>query len=188
MASQAPELTLLTAERDRPTTDICTVAASRLHQFVEAGIVAPLDTGRLRHWRRVDPATPTRRGTGWTAARCGVPLLLGANVLVHDTGAVRPAPDSWAAMFDPRYRGRTACDIEDFLLCAMLLDGADPTFVAYLDDPRPLARAVEAARDRMIASKGQVVRYFDDGSELQLLLTGGRCGAGADLQQRARRG
>ncbi len=34
----------------------------------------------------------------------GMPLVIGANVLVYDTREVTPAPDSWGAMFDPSYR------------------------------------------------------------------------------------
>ena len=48
--SQAPQLNLLLSERERPTADLCTVAGSRLHQFHDNAVIAPLDTGRLRHW------------------------------------------------------------------------------------------------------------------------------------------
>jgi len=54
-ASQAPELSLLTTERDHPLTDICTVVGARLHQFVDAGIIEPLDTARLKNWSRINP-------------------------------------------------------------------------------------------------------------------------------------
>ena len=172
-ASQAPELTLLTAERGQPLTDICTVAGTRLHQFVAAGIIEPLDTERLQNWHRLNPLYSEAEWNRVDGATMGVPLVVGANVLVYDTTAVSPAPVSWGAMFDPRYRGRTTYDIEDFLLCTMLLQGADPTFMSYLDNPAAAAQAVAAARDLLIRSKSQVVRFFDEGSELQQLLTGG---------------
>jgi spermidine/putrescine transport system substrate-binding protein len=172
-ASQAPELTLLTTERDHPLTDICTMVAGRLHQFVEAGIIEPLDTSRLRNWNRVNPLYADADWNRVNGAIMGVPLVIGANVLVYDTREVVPAPDSWGAMFDPRYKGRTTYDVEDFLLCTMLLQGGDPTFVSYLANPAEAARAVNAARDTLIRSKPQVVRFFDEGSELQQLLTGG---------------
>jgi spermidine/putrescine-binding protein len=103
----------------------------------------------------------------------GVPLALGADVVVYHTGEVSPAPDSWGVLFDAKYRGRVTYDIEDFLLCTMLYQGADPTFVAYLDRPEEAARAVNAARDLLIRNKAQLVRFFDEGDELQQLLTGG---------------
>jgi spermidine/putrescine transport system substrate-binding protein len=172
-ASQAPELTLLTAERDHPLTDICTVTGNRLHQFVEAGIIEPLDIARLKHWDRINPLYSAADWNRVGSAVMGVPLLVGANVLVYDTREVTPAPDSWAALFDPRYQGRVTYDIEDFLLCTMLLQGADPTFVSYAGKRGDAERAVNAARDTLIRTKSQVVRFFDEGSELQQLLTGG---------------
>ncbi len=48
-ASQAPELSLLVAERDHPLTDICIVTGNRLRQFADAGIIEPLDRARLKN-------------------------------------------------------------------------------------------------------------------------------------------
>jgi spermidine/putrescine transport system substrate-binding protein len=172
-ASQAPELNLLVTERDRPSTDICTVTGNRLHQFVDAGIIEPLDTARLKNWGRIDPLYADADWNRVDGAIMGVLLVVGASVLVFDTAEVTPAPDSWGAMFDPKYKGRVTYDIEDFLLCTMLLQGADPTFMSYVGNPAEAARAVNAARDTLVSSKSQVLRFFDEGSELQQMLTGG---------------
>ncbi len=172
-ASQAPELSLLVAERNHPLTDICTVTGNRLRQFADAGIIESLDRARLRNWDRIDPLYADAEWNRIKGAVMGVPLVVGANVLVFDTGEVTPAPDSWGAMFDPRYKGRVTYDIEDFLLCTMLLQEADPTFMSTLGKPAEAARAVNAAWDALIGAKSQVVRFFDEGSELQQMLTGG---------------
>jgi spermidine/putrescine transport system substrate-binding protein len=172
-ASQAPELSLLTTERDHPLTDICTVVGARLHQFVAAGIIEPLDTTRLKNWNRINPIYADANWLRVDGAVMAVPLVVGANVMVFDAREVTPAPDSWGAMFDTKFKGRVTYDIEDFLLCTMLLQGADPTFVSYLGEPEQAAKAVNAARDKLIASKSQVVRFFDEGSELQQMLIGG---------------
>ena len=171
--SQAPELTLLTAERDHPITDLCTVVGSRLHQFVENGIIESIDTSRLKNWNRINPLYADAEWNKVNGAVTGVPLVLAANVLVYDMREVKPAPDSWLSLFDPKYKGRVTYDIEDFLLCTMLAQGADPTFISYLGKPAEAAAAVGAARDFLIRNKAQVVRFFDEGSELQQLLTGG---------------
>ena len=172
-ASQGPELSLLVTERDHPLTDICTVVAGRLHQFVDNGIIEPLDVSRFKNWNRLHPVYSEAEWLKVNGALMAIPLVVGANVLVWDTREVAPAPDSWSAMFDPKYRGRTTYDIEDFLLCTMLLQGADPTFLSYAGTAAEAIRAVNAARDMLIRSKSQVVRFFDEGSELQQLLTGG---------------
>jgi len=171
-SSQAPELNLLVAERANPLTDICTVSGNRIHQFTEAQIIEPLDTTRLKNWQRINPLY---RESDWISVEgkvMGVPLLVGADVLVYNTNKVTPPPDSWGAMFDPRYKRRTAYVIEDFLQCTMIYQGADGTFAAYVDKPGEAALAVNAARDFLIQHKGQVLKFYEDGNVLRQLLIG----------------
>jgi spermidine/putrescine transport system substrate-binding protein len=169
-SSQAPELNLLVAERQSPLSDICTVTGNRIHQFNDAQVIEPLDTKRLENWSRINPLYT---GTDWLAvdgATMAVPLLLGAEVLVYNTHQVTPAPDSWGAMFDARYRHRTAYVIEDFLQCTMLYQSAGGTFASYVDHPDEAQRAVNAARDVLIRNKAQVLKFYEDGAVLQQLL------------------
>jgi len=169
-SSQAPELNLLVAERESPQTDICTVTGNRIHQFNDAQVIEPLDTGRLKDWSRLDPLYTRTDWLSVDGATMAVPLLLGAEVLVYNTGQVKPPPDSWGAMFDPAYKHRTAYVIEDFLQCTMLYQGADGTFAAYIDQPDKAQRAVDAARDMLIRNKSQVLKFYEDSAVLQQLL------------------
>jgi len=171
-ASQAPELNLLVAERPHPLTDICTVTGNRIHQFVDAGVIEPLDVARLRNWGRINPIYSEADWNDVDGARMALPLVMGADVLVFNAEKVAPAPDSWGAMFDARFKRRTAYDIEDFLQCTMLYQGADGTFATYAGKPDEAARAVNAARDLLIRNKGLVLKFYDEGNELQQMLTG----------------
>jgi spermidine/putrescine transport system substrate-binding protein len=172
VGSQAPELNLLVAERPHPLSDIATVAGHRLRQFVDAQVIAPLDTSRLKQWSRIDPLYARAPWNQIDGATMGLPLVTGAEVLVRNTEQVAAA-DSWGAMFDPRFRGRTTYVVEDFLQCTMLFQGADGTFASYVETPEDAARAVAAARDLLIRTKSQVVKYYDEGAELQQMLLGG---------------
>jgi spermidine/putrescine transport system substrate-binding protein len=169
-SSQAPELELLVAERQSPLSDICTVTGNRIHQFNDAQVIEPLDTKLLKNWSRIDPVYTNADWLSVNGTPMGVPLLLGAEVLVYNTRQVTPVPDSWGAMFDPRYKHRTAYVIEDFLQCTMLYQGADGTFAAYVDHPDEAQRAVNAARDMLIRNKAQVLKFYEDGAVLQQLL------------------
>lgn len=169
-SSQAPELNLLVSERPHPLTDICTVSGNRIHQFFDAQVIEPVDTKRLGNWSRINPLYTSADWLSVDGATMAVPLLLGAEVLVYNTQKVTPAPDSWGAMFDPKYRRRTAYVIEDFLQCTMLYQGADGTFAAYVDKPDVAQRAVNAARDMLIKNKTQVLKFYEDGAVLQQLL------------------
>lgn len=172
MFSQAPELNLLIAERPHPTSDICTVAGHRLHQFVDAAVIEALDAGRLGNWGRIDPLYTDAAWLRVDGAVMGVPLSVSCERLVYNTQRVSPAPDSWGVMFEPRFRGKTTYVIEDFLQCTMLYQGADGGFASYVDQPEAARKAVDAARDLLIANKRQVLKYYEDGAELVQLLAG----------------
>ena len=170
--SQAPELNLLLSERERPTADICTVAGSRLHQFHDNAVIAPLDTDRLRHWKRVDAAY---REGGWLrvgGAVMGVPLTISCERLVTNLDFAKTAAQSWGDVFDAKFRGHATYVIEDMLTMTMMWQGADATFASYLAAPARAQAAVDAARDHLIHTKSQVIKYYEDGAELVQMLTG----------------
>jgi spermidine/putrescine transport system substrate-binding protein len=132
-------------------------------------VIEPLDLSRLKNWARINPLYGEAAWNQVNGAKMGVPLLIGAEVLVYNTEKVAP-PDSWGAMFDPKFKGKTAYVIEDFLQCTMLYQGADGTFASYVGKPDMAANAVNAARDTLIRNKGQVLKFYEDGNELQQLL------------------
>jgi spermidine/putrescine transport system substrate-binding protein len=170
--SQAPELNLLLSERERPTADLCTVAGSRLYQFHDNAVIAPLDTGRLRNWKRVDPAYREGAWLRVGGAVMGLPLTVSCERLVTNLDFATTAAESWGDVFEPRFRGRAAYVIEDMLTMTMLWQGADPSFASYLATPEKAQVAVNAARDQLIRTKSQVVKYYEDGAELVQMLTG----------------
>jgi spermidine/putrescine transport system substrate-binding protein len=170
--SQAPELNLLLSERDAPTADICTVAGSRLHQFHGNGVITPLDTGRLRHWARIEPIY---RDGDWLRVDgqvMGVPLTVSCERLITNLDFGKAAAESWGDLFDRRYRGHATYVIEDMLQMTMLWQGGDGSFASYVAAPEKAQAAVNAARDHLIRTKPQVVKYYEDGAELVQLLTG----------------
>lgn len=170
--SQAPELNLLIANRDHPTADICTVAGSRLHQFHDNAVIEPLDAQRLRQWSTIDPAYGEGAWLKVDGRVMGVPLSVSCERIVYNTDLVKAAPTSWSDMFDTKLRGHVTYVIEDMLQCTMILQGADGSFASYVNTPDAAQKAVNAARDKLIASKSQVVKFYEDGAELMQLLTG----------------
>jgi len=168
-ASQAPELSLMIAERPQPQSDIATVAGHRLHQFVEADLLAPIDVSRLKNWGKLNPIYAKAEWLTVTGEIMGAPLAIGSERLIANVDKAG-RPDSWGAMFDPKFKGRTTYSIEDFLQCVMAYQGADGTFMAYLNKPDGAQKAVNAARDLLIKEKSQVAKYYETGSELQQLM------------------
>jgi len=166
---QGKQFNLLAAEAPHPLTDIATVAGHRFHQVVDSSLIEPLDLDRLKNWNRIEPTYTNSDGISSNGAKWGVPILMGAEVLVANTERTSGI-DSWGAMFDPRYQGLTTYVVEDFLSCVMLYQGADGTFASYVDRPEDAQKAVNAARDLLIRTKSQVRKFYESGAELQQML------------------
>lgn len=161
---QAKEYNLLSAEGENPTTDIVTVAGHRIAQFIGSDLLAPIDVARIPNWKNLNKAY--QNSTEIDGKTWGMPILVGFEGLAINTDFVKEA-DSWEVMFDPKYKGMTAYIINDFLSITMLYLGYDGDFVSYIGKPEEAQKAVNAARDFLIAHKDMVRKFYTSGAEVQ---------------------
>jgi spermidine/putrescine transport system substrate-binding protein len=172
VSDQGEQFNLMVAERGNHSADIVCVAGHRFYQFVDAGLLSPIDLDRLPGWAQVETEYAnaewvSRRGRIW-----GVPLVVVSSGLLYDTN-VMARPDSLAVMFDPAWAGRTTYQLQDFFPLVMNFLGFDGTARAYAHDPAIAQRAVNATRDFLIAHKGQVRRYYEAATEvIQMMVQG----------------
>ena len=165
---QGKQFNLLAAEAPNPTADIVTVAGHRFLQFIDSGLIAPFDTGRVSNWGNINPVYSESDWATINGEKWGAPILSGAEVLAYNTEVV-PAEEarSWDVMFDEKYSGQIAYILQDMMSVLMLYKGYDGNMVAYLDDPEEAARIVNEVRDLMIEHKPMVRKYYDAGAEIQ---------------------
>lgn len=167
---QGKQYNLLSAEGANPSTDIVTVTGHRLSQFIKGGLIAPLDTARLPHWETgLAPAYAGGKQLAVDGKVYGVPLLFGFEGLVRNTDYTEPS-DSWAIMFDEKYKGQTTYILSDFLSIVMKYLGDDGDFVIYEGKPAEAKAAIDKAQKFLIEHKDMVRKYYDAGSEVQQML------------------
>ena len=165
---QGKQFNLLAAEAPNPTADIVTVAGHRFLQFIDSGLLAPMDTGRLGNWGNINPVYSESDWATINGEKWGAPILSGAEVMAYNTEVVTPEEAlSWDVMFDEKYSGQIAYIIQDMMSVLMLYKGYDGNMVEYMDDPDEAARIVTEIRDLMIEHKPAVRKYYDAGAEVQ---------------------
>ncbi len=165
---QGKQFNLLTAEKEKPTVDIVTVAGHRFLQFIDAGLLAPIDTKRLKNWGSINPVFSESDWAIIKDQKWGAPVLSGAEVLAYNTEVVTPEEaKSWDVMFDKKYEGQTAYIIQDMMSVMMLYKGYDGNMVKYIDQPDKAAEIVKEVRDFLIANKSMVRKFYDAGAEIQ---------------------
>lgn len=165
---QGKQFNLLTAEKSKPTVDIITVAGHRFLQFIDAGLLAPMDTQRLKNWGNINPVFSESDWATIKGQKWGAPILSGAEVLAYNAEAVTPEEaKSWAVMFDKKYEGQTAYIIQDMMSVVMLYKGYDGNMVEYIGQEEKAAEIVKEVRDFLIANKSMVRKFYDSGAEIQ---------------------
>src|SRR5207302_1875196 len=133
---------------------------SRLESMRHYGLLAPLDHARLPRLVNLDPrfrAPACAAGLEW-----GVPYMWSGTGIAYNR-SVRPAPERWADLWDPRLKGRLTMldDPEDMMGACLKKLG----FSFSATDPGELRRAERQA----IAQKPLVRAYLNAEARDQLV-------------------
>lgn len=149
--------------------DVFAVNTAELQRYIDAGLVQPVDPAAIPNTRRQlprfrDPAAIaglTRGGRTY-----GIPYTYAEMGLIYDRTQFPRPPDSIAALWDPRLRGRVLAyngASHNFSLAAQSLGAANP----FAIPARDWAKAV----DRLIALRRNVLGFYtqpDEAAELFL--------------------
>jgi putative spermidine/putrescine transport system substrate-binding protein/spermidine/putrescine transport system substrate-binding protein len=141
-----------------PSSDVATSIAA-------AGLAAPLDLAKLPGYGQLSPqltSLPLVKVGGQTY---GVPFTWGPNPLIYDTTVFPQPPDSWAVLWDPKYRGKISVwdDLSTLYMAAQLLgyDEPDPSRLYDLSDDQ-----LEAVKKKLLDLKPNVRKIWSTGGEL----------------------
>ena len=141
-----------------PSSD---VAAS----IARTGLAAPLDVSKLPSYAQLSSRLrdlPLVKSNGQVY---GVPFMWGPNPLLYDTTVFAQPPDSWAILWDPKYKGKISVwdDLSTVYLAAQILgfDKPDPSQLYNLTDDQ-----LTAVRKKLIELKPNIRKIWATGGEL----------------------
>ncbi len=113
--------------------------------LIAAGLLQKLDPARLPNLRNLSARF---RGLPYDPKNeRSVAYMWGTTGIAYNKRKVNPPPDSWAALWDPRFAGRATIldDPREAFAAAMWLEGADPM--------KPSAEAIARAGRRLVAAR-----------------------------------
>jgi putative spermidine/putrescine transport system substrate-binding protein len=122
--NSAQMLARLRAERNDPQADVVIMDVSIASQGNKEGLFAPLDPSAVSHLTDLYPEAVT-------PGHYGPSVTFDHFVLIYNTDLVRPAPTSWADLWNPALRGRIIVtappDIQGLVLTILVdrMQGAD---------------------------------------------------------------
>ena len=152
-------------------------------RLIAGGDVAPVNTDLVPNYADVfDGAQGPAVELASTAQTYGIPHGRGANLLMWRTDKVKPAPDSWGAVFDENspYKGKvTAYDNPIYIAdAALYLKATQPDL--GIDNPYELDdKQFKAAVDLLKKQRGIIGEYWSDYTKEQAAFTQRRLRASA---------
>jgi putative spermidine/putrescine transport system substrate-binding protein/spermidine/putrescine transport system substrate-binding protein len=94
-----------------------------------------------------------------------VPFTWGPNPLLYDTSAFAAPPESWAVLWDPKYKGKISVwdELSTLYMAAQLLgfDKPDPNHLYNLSDAE-----LEQVKQKLLALKPNIRKIWTTGGEL----------------------
>ena len=129
-------------------------------RYVKAGLVTPIDASKVANTSNITPGMDWKTKNSIDATLYGIPYNWGTQPLMYNTSKVTPAPTSWAALWDPQYKGKV-----------VMFDAADVTipmvalYVGAKDAYNLTDAEFEKVRQALTALRPQVrtiAKGFDD--------------------------
>ena len=95
----------------------------------------------------------------------GVPFMWGPNPLLYDTSVFSQAPDSWAVLWDPKYKGKISVwdELSTIYMAAQILgyDKPNPGQLYNLSDEQ-----LDAVKKKLLELKPSIRKMWATGGEL----------------------
>jgi putative spermidine/putrescine transport system substrate-binding protein len=150
-------------------------------RLISARAVAPLTTSRISGYSRISPRLARSPAEASGTTTYGLPYLWDSYVTGYAAGKVKPAPQSWAAVFSPAsakaYSGKITVPQDQVTLglAALYLKSAQPSL--GITDPFELTRTqLTAAEHAVQAVRGDISTYWSSDSTVV-----GQLGDGQDV-------
>jgi len=141
--------------------DMVSASGDASLRLIRGGDVQPVNVTLIPGWNDFIPQLRSPPHNTIDGKHYGVSLQWGPNVLLYDTDAVRPAPDSWATIYDPQYRGRITVPDNPIQIAdaALYLSRTRPEL--GIDDPYALTEEqLNAAIDLLRSQRPLIAKYW----------------------------
>src|SRR5437764_759616 len=86
--------------------DLASFSGDASLRAIKSGAVAPVDTSKLTNFSSLAPQLQSPPFNTVDGKHYGISFMWGANVLIYNKDKVKPAPNSWSVIYDPKYKGQ----------------------------------------------------------------------------------
>jgi spermidine/putrescine-binding protein len=145
--------------------DVISPSSDVASMITRSGLAAPLNLSQLPSYSQISPRLKNLPLVKANGQIFGVPFMWGPNPLLYDTTAFRQPPDSWSALWDPKFKEKISVwdDLSTVYMAAQILgyDKPDPAQLYNLTDDQ-----LENVKKKLIELKPNIRKMWSTGGEL----------------------
>jgi len=165
-AGSSGEMVALMRQGGGSQYDMVSASGDASLRLIKGGAVQPVNVALIPGWKDFIPQLKSPPHNTIGGKHYGVSLQWGPNTLLYNTTAVRPAPDSWAAIYDPQYRGKITVPDNPIQIAdaALYLSSTRPEL--GIRDPYELTQdQLNAAVDLLRSQRPLIKKYWSLASD-----------------------
>lgn len=154
--------------------DLVTPSGDASLRLIRSGAVAPLDISKLENHNDLAPQLKSPSFNTVGGKHYGISFMWGANVLIYNKDKVKPAPDSWSVLYDPKFKGKITVPDNPIQIAdvALQFGGAQ--------DPYSIDQAtLDKARAKLMQQRPLVRKYWVLATDFEQLFKSGDAVVGA---------
>ncbi len=142
--------------------DLVSASGDASLRLIFGGDVVPVNVNLIPSWKDFLPAFKSPAFNTVKGVHYGVSLQWGPNTLIYNTKKVSPAPTSWGALYDPKYRGKITVPNNKIQIADAALYLMKTRASLGIRDPYELTKPqFDAVLALLAQQKGLLKRYWN---------------------------
>src|SRR3954470_877889 len=143
-------------------------------RLIKSGAAAPLDKSKLTNFADLAPQLQSPAFNTVDGKNYGLSFMWGANVLIYNKDKVKQAPDSWATLYDPKYKGKITVPDNPIQIAdvALQFGGTQKPYALSQDQ-------LDAAKQKLVQQRPLVRKYWVLATDFESLFKSGDAVIGA---------
>jgi putative spermidine/putrescine transport system substrate-binding protein len=135
--------------------DLISIDTSLFSRYIDQGLIVPYDMAKIPNKANLLPAFQNVKEVMRDGKQYGVPIAWGSLGLIYDKDQVKPAPTSWEALWDEKYKGRIIVldDTNNNIVNTAIILG-------YPDPFNLTDEQLQAVKQKLIDQKKVLLSYF----------------------------
>jgi putative spermidine/putrescine transport system substrate-binding protein len=159
-AGSSDEMVTLMRQGGGSQYDMVSASGDASLRLIDGGNVQPMNVNLVPEWKNFIPQLQSPPHNTVDGKHYGISLQWGPNTLLYNTRSVTPAPNSWAAIYSPKYKGAITVPNNPIQIAdaALYLSKTDPSL--GITDPYELTEAQLSAATKLLSQQRPLIKKY----------------------------